>query len=107
MSDKLLMAEKAGLRSDVPPFAPGDTVKVQKGYARNFLLPRSLALEATSAGARVFQEHERVTNIRRNRARIAAERFLRTRVRPGDRVALMHAGRVLAQDTPAEFEAEA
>jgi large subunit ribosomal protein L19 len=28
MSDKLLMAEKAGLRSDVPPFAPGDTVKV-------------------------------------------------------------------------------
>ena len=28
MSDKLLMAEKASLRSDVPPFAPGDTVKV-------------------------------------------------------------------------------
>ena len=28
MSDKLLLAEKAGLRSDVPPFAPGDTVKV-------------------------------------------------------------------------------
>lgn len=28
MSDKLLMAEKAGLRPDVPPFAPGDTVKV-------------------------------------------------------------------------------
>src|SRR5512135_3652689 len=28
MSDQLLLAEKAGLRSDVPPFAPGDTVKV-------------------------------------------------------------------------------
>ena len=28
MADKLLVAEKAGLRSDVPPFAPGDTVKV-------------------------------------------------------------------------------
>ena len=28
MTDKLLLAEKAGLRSDVPPFAPGDTVKV-------------------------------------------------------------------------------
>ncbi len=28
MSDKLLMAEKASLKSDVPPFAPGDTVKV-------------------------------------------------------------------------------
>jgi large subunit ribosomal protein L9 len=52
----------------------GDTVKVQKGYARNFLLPRSLALEATSAGARVFQEHERVTTIRRNRAQNAANK---------------------------------
>lgn len=28
MTDKLLAAEKADLRSDVPPFAPGDTVKV-------------------------------------------------------------------------------
>ncbi len=52
----------------------GDTVKVVRGYARNFLLPRNLALEATSAGARVFQEHERVTNIRKNRLRGAAEK---------------------------------
>lgn len=52
----------------------GDTVKVQSGYARNFLLPRKLALEATSAGARMFQEHERVSGIRRNRARNAAEK---------------------------------
>jgi large subunit ribosomal protein L19 len=28
MTDKLLAAERAGLRADVPPFAPGDTVKV-------------------------------------------------------------------------------
>ena len=28
MTDKLLLAERAGLREDVPPFAPGDTVKV-------------------------------------------------------------------------------
>ena len=52
----------------------GDTVKVERGYARNFLLPRHLALEATSAGARVFQEHERVATIRRNRQRVAAEK---------------------------------
>ena len=26
--DKLLAAERSGLRADVPPFAPGDTVKV-------------------------------------------------------------------------------
>ena len=28
MTDKLLLAEKTALRPDVPPFAPGDTVKV-------------------------------------------------------------------------------
>lgn len=28
MTDKLLLAERVGLRGDVPPFAPGDTVKV-------------------------------------------------------------------------------
>jgi len=53
----------------------GDTVKVVRGYARNFLLPRNLALEATSAGARVFQERERVSNIQRNRQRNAAEKL--------------------------------
>jgi large subunit ribosomal protein L9 len=52
----------------------GDTVKVVRGYARNFLLPRNLALEATSAGARVFQERERVSTIQRNRQRNAAEK---------------------------------
>jgi large subunit ribosomal protein L9 len=52
----------------------GDTVKVERGYARNFLLPRQLALEATSAGARMFQEHERVMGIRRNRERNGAEK---------------------------------
>lgn len=52
----------------------GDTVKVVRGYARNFLFPRNLALEATSAGARVFQERERVSTIQRNRQRNAAEK---------------------------------
>jgi large subunit ribosomal protein L9 len=52
----------------------GDTVKVLRGYARNFLLPRKLALEATSAGARVFQERERVAAIQTNRMRNAAEK---------------------------------
>ena len=28
MTDKLLLAERASLRGDVPPFSPGDTVKV-------------------------------------------------------------------------------
>jgi len=38
----------------------GQTVKVKPGYARNFLFPRRLALPATEANRRVFQENERV-----------------------------------------------
>ncbi len=52
----------------------GDKVDVVRGYARNYLLPRNLALEATSAGARVFQERDRVAAIRSNRMRHAAEK---------------------------------
>lgn len=52
----------------------GDNVRVKPGYARNYLLPRSLALEATSAGARLFQEKERSRSIQENRLRHAAEK---------------------------------
>ncbi len=52
----------------------GDNLRVKPGYARNFLLPRNLALEATSGGARLFQERERVRQIHENRSRIAAEK---------------------------------
>jgi len=37
----------------------GQVVKVKPGFARNFLFPRSLALPATEANRRVFQEKER------------------------------------------------
>lgn len=37
----------------------GQTVKVKPGFARNFLFPRQLALPATEANRRVFQETER------------------------------------------------
>jgi large subunit ribosomal protein L9 len=38
----------------------GQAVKVKPGYARNYLFPRKLALPATQANRRVFQENERV-----------------------------------------------
>jgi large subunit ribosomal protein L9 len=38
----------------------GATVKVKRGYARNYLFPRKLALPATESNTRVFREHERV-----------------------------------------------
>jgi large subunit ribosomal protein L9 len=47
----------------------GQVVEVKPGYARNFLLPQGLALEATAGNLKVF-EHER----KKIEARHAAER---------------------------------
>jgi len=47
----------------------GQVVEVRPGYARNFLLPQGLALEATAGNLKVF-EHER----KKIEARHAAER---------------------------------
>ena len=52
----------------------GDKISVSRGYARNFLLPRKLALEATSAGARLFAELERVKQARSDRERASSEK---------------------------------
>jgi large subunit ribosomal protein L9 len=53
----------------------GQTVKVKPGFARNFLFPRRLALPATEANRRVFQESER-TLIKRDLAAMEAARAL-------------------------------
>ncbi len=58
---------------------PGDVVKVSNGYARNFLLPRGVAFEATPGNLkRIAQEKERLEaaeNERRNAAQSLAERL--------------------------------
>jgi large subunit ribosomal protein L9 len=51
----------------------GTRVEVAAGYARNFLLPKKLALPATSAGAKMFAEAERVRRIRGEQERRHAE----------------------------------
>jgi large subunit ribosomal protein L9 len=51
----------------------GQAVKVKPGFARNYLFPRNLALPATAANRRVFQENERVL-IKRDEAAIEAAR---------------------------------
>lgn len=38
----------------------GEKVKVKRGYARNYLFPKKLALPATEPNLRVFREEERV-----------------------------------------------
>jgi large subunit ribosomal protein L9 len=45
------------LKEDVPKLGSrGDVVKVAEGYGRNFLLPRKLAIEATSANRAVIDQ---------------------------------------------------
>jgi large subunit ribosomal protein L9 len=53
------------LSEDVPNLGrPGDVVKVRAGYARNYLLPRRLAVEANSKNLRAF-EHQKSMAMRR------------------------------------------
>ncbi len=58
---------------------PGDVVKVSNGYARNFLLPRGIAYEATPGNLnRIAQEKERLQaaeNERRGAAQTLAEKL--------------------------------
>jgi large subunit ribosomal protein L9 len=49
----------------------GEVVDVRPGYARNFLLPQGLALEATPGNLRVF-EHEKKKIEARHQAEVAA-----------------------------------
>lgn len=51
----------------------GQTVNVARGYARNYLVPRRLALEATDANRRVAAEETRLTVRRESKLKKAAE----------------------------------
>jgi large subunit ribosomal protein L9 len=53
--------------------AIGDVVSVKDGFARNFLLPRSKALRATSANMKVFEAQRAQIEARNAEARAQAE----------------------------------
>ena len=49
------------LNEDVPNLGrTGDVVKVRPGYARNYLFPRKLAVEASQKSLRAFEHHKRI-----------------------------------------------
>lgn len=52
---------------------PGQTVKVADGYARNYLLPQKLALEATKANEKLFIELQKKAQQKEIRAQKEAE----------------------------------
>lgn len=46
----------------------GDVVKVAPGYARNYLLPKGLAVEATEKNAKELEHHKRQLAYKKNKA---------------------------------------
>lgn len=59
---------KVILRTDVPKLGKEGEVKtVRRGYANNYLLPRGLALEATPANLRAWENERRGREKRRER----------------------------------------
>jgi large subunit ribosomal protein L9 len=67
------MAVEVILRDDVPNLGKiGEVVRVKPGYARNFLLPRGLAVEASTKNMRVLEHQKRLIAIKADQDRKAA-----------------------------------
>lgn len=65
---------KIVLKQDVDNLGiPGDVVEVKNGYARNFLIPRKLALKATPQNLRVFEQERKRIEMIRNKDKREAE----------------------------------
>jgi large subunit ribosomal protein L9 len=52
---------------------PGDLVEVADGYARNYLMPRGLAVKATKGGVKHVDSLKRAHQVRVNKAKAEAE----------------------------------
>jgi large subunit ribosomal protein L9 len=64
------------LREDFPSLGyVGDRVGVKRGYARNFLLPRGIAVEVTSSNARLLKHKLEEVAARKRRKKAEAEEF--------------------------------
>lgn len=51
----------------------GDVVNVSEGYARNFLLPRNLVIEAEESNVRALEHHKRTLDKKRQAQRATSE----------------------------------
>jgi large subunit ribosomal protein L9 len=64
------------LSEDVPHLGrTGDVVRVRAGYARNYLLPRRLAVEANSKNLSAFEHQKRLAMVRREANKTQALRL--------------------------------
>jgi large subunit ribosomal protein L9 len=64
------------LRTDIERLGKlGDVVEVKPGYARNYLLPRNMAMEATPGNMKEFENQRRKLQEKLDKARSDAERL--------------------------------
>lgn len=62
------------LREDVQNLGqPGDVVEVKNGYARNYLIPRQFALQATPQNLKIFELENKRLEMKRTKDRRDAE----------------------------------
>jgi len=92
---------------------PGDVVDVTDGYARNYLMPRGLAVKATKGGVRHIESLQRAHGVRVVKAKTEAEAVasrlaatpIKVRARVGEEGRLF--GSVTANDLADEIERQA
>ncbi|MFQ5863983.1 MAG: 50S ribosomal protein L9 [bacterium] len=64
------------LRKDFEPLGKvGDIVEVKDGYARNYLIPSQIALQATPPNLKKFQEEKKHANIQELKDKRTAEQL--------------------------------
>ena len=67
------------LRQDVDELGlEGDIVKVAKGYARNYLIPQSMALEASEHNRKALELQRKKIELKRVRVKEEAEKVKAT-----------------------------
>ncbi len=67
---------KVILKQDIPDLGKaGKIIEVKSGYARNYLMPRNLAIMASKANVRAIEEIEKQNKIRERKLRNEAEKL--------------------------------
>jgi large subunit ribosomal protein L9 len=91
---------------------PGDIVEVADGYARNYLMPRGLAVKATRGGVKHVDSLKRAHAVRVNQAKAEAEQVasrlastpIKVRAHAGEEGKLF--GSVTASDIAAAIDSQ-
>lgn len=65
------------LRQDMDPLGlEGDQVDVAKGYARNYLIPKGIALEANNQNIKMMEMQKKKIEVKRIKAKESAEKVM-------------------------------